>query len=314
MTKNTKIAVTGSIAYDRIMNFPGRFKDHIMPDKIHMLNVSFCADTFQEGFGGCSGNIAYNLKLLGLEPVIFSQAGSDFNKYKKWYQKNKISLANIKIYKNEVTASAYIITDQDDNQITAFYPGAMKNACSIKKSVLKKCRYLIVAPGNKEDMIKACQMAQSINLPYVFDFGQQITNLSKKELKPGILGSQVIIANDYEMSLMLKKTGLTKKKILDKINLLVTTLGPKGSLFETKKEKIKIPIARPKNTSDPTGAGDAFRAGLIKGLLEGYPLEKVGRLAGLVSVYTVEKYGTQTHKFSKKTLAKRYKNNFKQNL
>jgi len=309
-----KIGIIGSLAYDRIMDFPGLFKDHILPEKIHVLNVSFCATNFREGFGGCAGNIAYNLKLLGEEPVIISQAGSDFAKYKKWLKKHKISWKNVKIYRDDLTASAYIICDQNDNQITGFYPGAMQKKSGLKREILKNVDYLIVSPGNKDDMVKAVKLAKSLKLPYIYDFGQQITSLSKKELREGVLGAKVVIANDYEIELMLRKSGLTKKQILAKIDILITTLGPKGSLFEVKERKIKIPIAKPKNTSDPTGAGDAFRAGLLKGLSKGYPLEKTGRLAALVSVYTVEKYGTQTHQFTWTSLAKRYKDNFKEKL
>lgn len=309
-----KIAVSGSLAYDRIMNFPGFFKDHILPKKIHVLNVSFCTSTFREGFGGTAGNIAYNLKLLNEEPIIISQAGSDFIKYEKWLRKNKISSSLIKKYKNDLTASAYIITDQNDNQITGFYPGAMKQESKYDVHKIKKARYFIISPGNKKDMMNSVKVAVARKIPFIFDFGQQIAILTRTELIKGVMGAKIVIANDYEIELMLKKTGLTKKKILAKIDLLVTTLGPKGSLFEVNERRIKIPIARPLNTSDPTGAGDAYRAGLIKGLIMGYPLEKVGRLAALVSVYSVEKYGTQTHTFNWQSLSKRYYKNFKEKL
>jgi len=309
-----KIAVSGSLAYDRIMDFPGNFADHILPEKIHVLNVSFCTSSFREGFGGTAGNIGYNLKLLAEEPIIISQAGSDFIKYEKWLHKNKINTSSLKKYKDDLTASAYIITDKSDNQITGFYPGAMKQKSIYHLNMIKKAAYFIISPGNKEDMMNSVKMAKKLKIPYIFDFGQQIAILSRPELLKGILGAKIVIANDYEIELMLKKIGLTKKKILAKIDLLITTLGPKGSLFETKQRRIKIPIAKPKNVSDPTGAGDAYRAGLIKGLVMNYPWEKVGRLAALVSVYTVEKYGTQTHYFNWADLKKRYYKNFKEKL
>ncbi|MFA5070051.1 MAG: carbohydrate kinase family protein [Patescibacteria group bacterium] len=309
-----KIAVSGSLAYDRIMDFPGNFADHILPEKIHVLNVSFCTSTFREGFGGTAGNIGYSLRLLGEEPIIISQVGSDFNKYEKWLCKNRINPFSIKKYKNELTASAYIITDQNDNQITGFYPGAMKYGSEYNQKKIKQAKYFLISPGNKKDMMDSVLVARKNKIPHIFDFGQQLAILTRSELIKGILGAKIVIANDYEIELMLKKTGLTKKKIFDKIELLITTLGPGGALFETKNRIIKIPPAKPKNTCDPTGAGDAFRAGLIKGLAEGYPLEKVGRLAALVSVYTVEKYGTQTHHFTWSDLKKRYYINFKEKL
>jgi adenosine kinase len=309
-----KIAVSGSMAYDRIMDFPGFFKDHILPDKIHSLNLSFCVSTLREGYGGTAGNIAYNLKLLGLEPLIFSQVGNDFHKYRDWLIKNRIETKYIKLYPDELTAGAYIITDQNNNQITGFHPGAMRKKCDFNFRAIKQAKFFLVAPGNNEDMMTAIDVAKKLKIPFIFDFGQQITTQSKKMLLHGVNGAFAVIANDYEISLMLKKTGLTKNQILGKIKLLVTTLGPRGSVFETSRKKIRIPAAKPKNTSDPTGAGDAFRAGLLKGLVKNYSLEKTGRLAALVSVYTVEKYGTQTHKFKQTELSKRYLINFKEKL
>ena len=309
-----KIAVSGSTAYDRIMDFPGFFKDHILPDKIHVLNISFCVSTLREGFGGTAGNIAYNLKLLELEPLIFSQAGNDFHQYRDWLRKNKIETKYIKLYRDELTAAAYIITDQNNNQITGFHPGAMKKKCDFDLGAIKKAKFFLVAPGNNNDMMTSIDVAKKLKIPYIFDFGQQITAQSKPMLLHGVNSAFAVIANDYEIDLMLKKTGLTKNKILDKIKILITTLGPRGSVFETSSKRIKIPAAKPKNTSDPTGAGDAFRAGLLKGLVKNYSLEKTGRLAALISVYTVEKYGTQTHKFTQAELSKRYLINFKEKL
>lgn len=308
------IIISGSIAYDSIMDFPDHFKNHILPDKIHNLNVSFLIGGLKLNYGGTAGNIAYNLKLLEENPIIISTAGKDFGKYRQWMEENSIDYSGIKVIEDEFTALAHIITDKSDNQITAFYPGSMKySGGEIKKEWLKSS-FAIVAPGYKEDMVKYPQAYKENNVPYIFDPGQQITSLGADELKNGIEGSMTFISNDYELSLVMKKTGWSESDIMERAKILVTTLGEKGSVIKTKKEKLEILSAKPENISDPTGAGDAFRAGFIKGLINKWPLDKCGKLASIISVYTVEKYGTQTHKFSWEDIKARYKINFNEDL
>jgi adenosine kinase len=305
------ILVSGSLAYDKIMNFPGRFADHILPNKIHVLNVSFAVTDLQQNFGGTAGNIAYNLALMNEKPTIIATAGNDFNVYKKWLTKFKINLSLVKVVKSQPTACAHIITDQADNQITGFHAGAMLVSVGrIPLRLIKKSQIAIVAPGNVSDMVNFSKQYQKASLPYIFDPGQAITALTSSQLRQCLIGSKVFIVNDYELSLTLKKISWTKRQLLQRTEILVTTLGEKGSKIETRGKILKIPAALPKNTSDPTGAGDAYRAGFIKGLVSGWPLEKTGRLAATVAVYTVEKYGTQTHKFSWGSLLKRYRANF----
>lgn len=310
----SKILVSGSLAYDRIMNFPGYFKDHILPDKIHILNVSFAINKLKEGFGGTAGNIAYNLSLLGEEPIVLGLVGEDFAKYEKWLKNKKVDISKVKKIKGELTASAYIITDQDDNQITGFY-GGLGNIqyCQIVKKI-KNVGLAIIAPDIKTRMLEYAKIYHTLKISYIFDPGQQITSFTASELKQLVAGARVLIGNDYEVQLILNRLNLEQKQLEKMVEMLVITKGAKGSEIYHQSKKIKIPPAKPKNTSDPTGAGDAYRAGLIKGLVAGWPLEKVGRLAGLVAVYTVEKYGTQTHKFTWSELAKRYKENFKSEL
>ena len=311
--KTSNILVCGSLAYDRIMDFPGRFRDHILPKKIHLLNVAFTVNGLKESFGGTAGNIAYNLSLLGERPKIIGIAGNDFAKYGKWLKKNKIDISDIKIVKNQATASAYIMTDQDDNQITAFYPGSEIQPplppLSGGQSVLA-----IIAPDYVARMIKYVKIFKRWNVPYIFDPGQQITSLKAGELKSAVMGAKVLVGNDYEIQLILNRLKLKLNRLAKLVEILVITKGEKGSEIYHQGKKIKIPPAKPKNTFDPTGAGDAYRAGLIKGLVSGWPLKKVGLLAGLVAVYTVEKYGTQTHRFSWKELGKRYRENFGEKL
>lgn len=309
-----KILISGSIAYDSIMDFPDRFRNHILPDKIHNLNVSFLIKSLKINYGGTAGNIAYNLSLLGGDPYIISTAGKDFGKYKRWMEENKLNTSGIKIIEKEFTALAHIITDLDNNQITAFYPGSMKySGGKIKKEVLNDS-FAIISPGFKGDMIDYAKFYQKKKVNYIFDPGQQIPAFNKKELKEIIGGAKVFISNDYELSLVMEKTGWKEYDILRKVEILVTTLGEKGSVIKTKKETFQIPPAKPKTVKDPTGAGDAYRAGFIKGLIMRYSLEKAGRLGSIVSAYAVEKYGTQNHKFSWKNIEKKYRENFKDKL
>lgn len=309
-----KILITGSLAYDRIMNFPGYFKDHILPDQIHNLNISFFVNEFRESFGGTAGNIAYNLSLLDVNFLTWANVGNDFHNYKNWLTKNNIDSSKIKVFLDQTTASAYIITDQADNQIAGFFPGAMLESISLKPISLKNIGLAIVSPQNPIDMVELPLLFKDNQIPYIFDPGQQVSSLTGEQLKQSITESKVLIGNDYEIKLIQEKTKWTLEDLQKQTETLIITLGAKGSLIYTKNKKYNIKPAEPHNTSDPTGAGDAYRAGLIKGLIQKWPWKKIGQLAGLISVYTVEKYGTQTHNFTWSELDKRYRQNFKEKL
>lgn len=310
--KFNNILVCGSIVYDRIMNFPGKFSDHILPDKIHILNISFTLNRLTESFGGTGGNIAYNLALLGERPKLLGVAGADFEKYADWLKRNGVNIKNVKIANNELTASAYIMTDQADNQITGFY-GGPKDKIPLTPFV-KEGALAIVSPDLVARMIEYAKIFKQFKVPYIFDPGQQITGLSAKELNLAIKPAKVLIGNDYEIELILNKLGVKRPALAKMAEILVITKGEQGSEIYCDGKKIVIPPAKPKSILDPTGAGDAYRAGFIKGLLMGWPLEKVGRLAAVTAVYTVEKYGTQTHRFSWRELKKRYEENYGEKL
>ncbi|MFH1890710.1 MAG: carbohydrate kinase family protein [Candidatus Kuenenbacteria bacterium] len=299
------IVVSGSICYDKIMDFPGSFSDHIMPDKIHSLSVSFVVDKMKVNFGGTAGNIAHNLKLLGESPIIFSQAGKDFSNYKKWLKKNKISDKEIKIIRSKDTTSANIITDKKDNQITALHLETMGVPCGITESLVKK--YLpvflaIIAPGNTQDMIDAAIVYKKLNIPYIADPGQQIPALTARELLFLIGGAKVLMCNDYELALITKALKHLNtealKHIRELVDILVVTYGAKGSVIYNRNKVIKIKAYKPRKIVDPTGAGDGYRAGFIKGLVSGWDLKKCGDLASKVAKYPVEHYGTQEHTFN----------------
>lgn len=311
-----KILLCGSLAYDYIMNFKGKFSDHILPHKVHILNVSFTAENLDKLFGGCVGNIAYNLSLLKERPTVLATAGNDFDEYKKWLEKNKIDVSLIKIVSDQPTASAYIITDKDDNQITAFYGGAMLRTSQSIRKIFRRNSFdlAIVSPDFQKDMIRHIRDLKSLKIPYIFDPGQQIINFTPSQLKLLASGSKAVILNDYELQLFLERARISKKELSDLTEYLIITLGKKGSEIYHQGKKYKIPSAKPKKDLDPTGAGDAYRAGIIKGLLYNYPVEKMGKIAALMAVYTVELYGTQTHSFNLSEFRKRYKKNFKEKL
>lgn len=313
--KTNNIVVSGSLVYDRIMDFPGYFKDHIMPDKIHILNVAFAVNSLKESYGGCAGNIAYNLALLGERPIIASCAGKDFGQYGKWLKKNKVDISQINILKNKNTASCYIITDKSDNQITGFNPEALScERGEIPLDPFIKGGIAIIAPGNGKDMENYAKIYKKKGIRYIFDPGQQITSLSGAMIKRSLSGAEVLIGNDYEISLITKKTGWTINAIIDKVGMLIITKGEKGSLIHQGKKKYNIPAVKIKKTIDPTGAGDAYRAGLIKGLVNGWPIEKTCRLASVVASYAVEKRGTQEHKFNWSYIRERYYKNYRDTM
>lgn len=311
-----KVLITGSIAYDYIMNFDDSFKNHIIPDKIHVLSVSFVAKKLEKQFGGTAGNIAYNVSLLGEEPILFSTVGSDFTPYRSWLEKNNIELQYVEEIADELTASAHIITDQDDNQITAFHGGAMfHNEISINHIIEKeKPSFAVIAPNAKEGNMLYISELKNAGIPYILDPGQNIPLFEDNELKNAVDSTMMLIVNDYELSLVEKKTGYTKNDLIEKLEYLVVTLGAHGSEIYHNGKKHEIPAAKAKNTSDPTGAGDAYRAGIIKGLMHDMDIETMGKIASVAAVYTVEKYGTQTHSYSTEEFVQRYNENFNEKL
>ncbi len=310
-----KVLVCGSLAFDYIMNFNDKFKNHILPDKIHVLNVCFGAEKLSKEFGGTAGNIAYNLRLLGIDPIIFASVGKDFVDYKSWLAKNKIKTNYIN-YTKEYTASCHIITDLDDNQITFFHGGAMlHNHLSLKKIIKKeKIKLAICAPDCHKGMLLHTKELQDMKIPYIFDPGQGIGGYSGSELIRMAKGSLCTILNDYEFSVFQEKTKLIKQEILELTKYLIITLGPKGSEIYFGGKVYKILCAKPKKILDPTGAGDAYRAGLIFGLLNNFKVDKIGKIGACVSAYTVEKYGTQTHKFDLINFKTRFNKNFKEKI
>lgn len=305
------IVVSGSLAYDRIMDFPGYFADHILPEKIHVLNVAFMVNGVKEKFGGTAGNIAYALALLGEKPQITATIGSDFHRYLDWLKKNGISTRGIRIIEDELTAGAYITTDKADNQITGFNPGAMKRSSALNFDRLRPGETLmIISPGNLEDMKGYPEECKRRGIDYIFDPGQSIPMLQAEELVRAIEGCRILISNDYELDLILNKTGLDRKALLNKAKALIVTLGELGSRIYTAEGECYIPVVEPTRVEDPTGAGDSYRGGLLSGLARGLDLEQAARMGSVCASFAVECYGTQEYRFTPEQFTERWKRTF----
>jgi adenosine kinase len=309
-----EVVVCGSIVYDRIMDFPGKFSDHILPDKVHMLNVSFTLNKIKESFGGTGANIAFNLAMLGENPKLRGVVGEDGEKYLDWLSVHNVDISGVRTFKKEMTSSAYIMTDRSDNQITGFYPGS--NDCVSCRGVkrIKNLDLAIVSPDARDRMMEYINIFIKMKVPYIFDPGQQIPSLSAKDLRIAIKGARMLIGNDYEIQMILNKLRIKLVSLLDMVETTVITQGEKGSEIYTGKKRSRVSYsissAKPSVVVDPTGAGDAYRAGLMKGLLLGWPMYQAGRLAATVAVYAVEKSGCQAHKFTWQQVLKRYQDNF----
>jgi adenosine kinase len=305
------IYISGSMAYDRIMDFPGAFSDYILPEKIHVLNVCFNVNSLTEKFGGTAGNIAYSLSLLGERPVIIASIGKDHGPYFSWLRQNGLSVEGIEIVPEEFTAGAYITTDKSDNQITGFNPGAMKKATRYDLSKADpKNSIVLIAPGNLQDMIGYAAICRHMGLRYICDPGQSLTLWRGEQLRDWIKGSMMLITNDYELEVIMKMTGLKKAEILSLTGVIITTLGEHGSLVTTEAKELKVDAARASEVLDPTGAGDAYRAGLLKGLALGRDLKTSASMGAVAAVFAVEKYGTQEHHYVYEDFSERYRINF----
>ncbi len=305
------IYVSGSMAYDRIMDFPGKFSDHILPDKIHILNVCFTVNGMIEKFGGTAGNIAYTLNLLNERPIILATIGKDYSSYFDWLEEHNLSREGIKIITEEFTASAYITTDRADNQITGFNPGAMKYPSEYKFENIDHAKSIaVIAPGNLKDMVEYARYFKNWGIDYICDPGQSLTAWEGKALAEWIDGSRLLISNDYELEMIMKMTGTDKKDLLRLTTGIITTFGEKGSIICTSECTTTIPAAKSLNVTDPTGAGDAYRAGLLKGIILGKDIETASKIGSVAASYAVEKYGTQEHRFSYEDFLERYRINF----
>jgi adenosine kinase len=308
--------ICGSYAFDNIMLFRDHFKNHILPDKVHMLNVSFLVPTMRKEFGGCAGNIAYSLHLLGANSVPMATVGSDFTPYLAWMEKHHMNTSYIKILKDQYTGQAFITTDMSDNQITAFHPGAMDQSHQNKVSDASAIDIGIgiISPDGRVGMIEHAAQFKQLSIPFIFDPGQGMPMFSGEELLDFIEQATYIALNDYESQMLQVKTGLDLLSIATKVKALIITKGSEGSEIYTEGKLINIAPVKADSAQDPTGCGDAYRAGLLYGLMHDMDWKTIGQLAGLLGAIKVSHLGTQNHQFDMADIEKRYQDSYGESL
>ncbi len=305
------IYISGSMAFDRIMTFQGHFKDSLVEDKMHMISISFMVDRMEEKFGGCAGNIAYSLALLGEAPLILSCAGRDFAPYAKWLESLGLPLDGIVQDDELFTALCYITTDLSNNQITGFYPGAMTLSCKYGFPHLNSAKDIgIVSPGNMTDMRSLAEYYRNNEVRYIYDPGQQLPVLEAADLLNGMVGAYVVTMNDYELEMVCKKTGKTEAEIQDMPTYCIITHGAKGAVVMGEGRREEVAVIDVDKVLDPTGAGDAHRAGLLKGLYAGLDVFEAATLGATAASFAIEQYGTQLHKYTKEEFLKRHTTKF----
>ena len=302
--------ICGSFAYDNIMVFEDRFKNHILADQVHILNVCFLVPRMRREFGGCAGNIAYNLKLLGGDPLPMGTVGEDFRPYEEWLDRCGINRRYVTKVENTYTAQAYITTDLDDNQITAFHPGAMNEAHANEVPDNNAIRLGIISPDGQQAMLEHARQLVDRDIPFIFDPGQQIPVFDGNQLNDFIRQATYLTVNDYEAELIQERTQRTRESIATDLKALIVTKGGEGSEIYTKGQRLIIPATRISGVVDPTGCGDAYRAGLLYGIAKGMDWETTGRIASLMGGIKIESHGTQNHQVTRGELEARFEENF----
>ena len=302
--------ICGSIAYDTIMVFKDQFKNHILPDKLHILNVAFLVPDLRREFGGCAGNIAYNLQMLGGDPLIMATVGDDHAPYTARLDKLGLARTHVREVSDTFTAQAFITTDLDDNQIIAFHPGAMNFAHMDHVSGWMDVELAIIAPDGRDGMIQHAREFHAAGIPFIFDPGQGLPMFNGEDLMNFINIASYVTVNDYEAHLLQERTGKTVEQLATQVKALIVTLGGKGSEIYTDGKKLDIPSVKPEAVLDPTGCGDAFRAGLLYGITNGMDWAVTGRLASLIGALKIAQRGPQNHAFTRDSIAALYQANF----
>lgn len=307
------VGVTGSVAFDHIMSFGGRFQDHILADKIHALNVSFLVNGFEKRRGGCAPNIAYACALHGLHAGVIGTVGHDFSDYGDWLKERGVDLAAVKVIEDHHTASCFITTDRANNQITGFYPGAMAFAgeLSLKDDTVPAPKIAVVAPNDPGAMTRYPGECRELGIPFLYDPGQQVIALDADQLRDGITGARGLICNDYELATIQKTLGGTLDDLLALTEMVIVTLGEKGSRIHTRDaDPVEVPVAPVETVVDPTGCGDAYRGGFLAGHLRDLPLEDCGLIGALTAAYCIEVQGTVEYSFDRAAFAARFEQAF----
>ncbi|HEX8757167.1 MAG TPA: carbohydrate kinase family protein [Steroidobacteraceae bacterium] len=310
MSDGPKALICGSVAFDTLMVFEGRFREHILPEQIHILNVAFLVPELRREFGGCAGNIAYNLRLLGDTALPMATVGRDFAPYRDWLQRTGLTLDHIRTVDAELTAQAFITTDLEDNQITAFHPGAMQHAHLNQVAEAPDVDIGIVAPDGRRGMVEHAEQFAGLGIPFIFDPGQGLPMFEAADLERFIEQADWVTVNDYEWQLLQQKTGLTVRDLTQRVQALIVTRGHKGSSIYTRDGQFEIPCARTSAVIDPTGCGDAYRAGLLHGLLHELDWETTGRIAAVMGALKIESRGTQNHRAAPEEIEQRLAESF----
>jgi adenosine kinase len=305
-----KIVVTGSIAFDYLMSFPGKFTEHFLPDHMDRVSLSFLVDTMDKRRGGCAPNIAYTLALLGERPLVMATAGEDFGEYRGWLDAAGVDTTLIKQIAGKFCASFFCSTDTNNNQIASFYTGAMADAGQLSFRTVRDCGLAIIAPNDPEAMIQYAEECRTLGIRHIFDPGQQCARMSGEQLRDGVIGATYVIVNDYELELLRQKTGLSDEDILAKSEALIVTRGEHGSTVVTSAARVEVPAVTPHRIVDPTGVGDAYRGGLMKGLAVGLPVDTAARLGSVAATYALEHLGGQSHAYTWDEFRERYEEHF----
>jgi adenosine kinase len=305
-----RIVVTGSIAYDYLMSFPGKFTEHFLPQHMNRVSLSFLVDTMDKRRGGCAPNIAYTLALLGERPLLMATAGQDFGEYRQWLEAAGIDTSPVKQIDGKFCASFFCSTDADNNQIASFYTGAMAEAGQLSFRTVSDCGLAIIAPNDPGAMVQYAEECRTLGIRFIFDPGQQCARMSGDELREGITGAAIVIVNDYELELLRQKTGLSEPDILKAAHALIITRGELGSTVVTPDGRVDVAAVAPHRIVDPTGVGDAYRGGLMKGIALDLPYESCARMGSVAATYALEHLGGQSHAYTWDEFKRRYEEHF----
>jgi adenosine kinase len=305
-----KIVVTGSIAFDYLMSFPGKFTEHFLADHMQRVSLSFLVDTMDKRRGGCAPNSAYTLALLGERPFLMGTAGQDFGEYRAWLEAANIDTSLVRQVPDKFTASFFCSTDTENNQIASFYTGAMAHAAELSFRTIKDAALVIVSPNDPAAMVQYAEECRTLRIPYIFDPGQQCARMSGDELKDGVIGARVVICNDYEFELLRQKTGLGEAEILKEAEALIVTRGENGCSIHTVADRFDVRAVPPHRIVDPTGVGDAFRGGLMKGIASGADYRTSAQIGSVAATYALEHLGGSSHAYTYDEFKQRYEEHF----
>lgn len=305
-----KIVVTGSIAFDYLMSFPGKFTEHFLPEHMQRVSLSFLVDTMDKRRGGCAPNIAYTLALLGERPCLMATAGQDFGDYRAWLEAANIDTSLVKQVPDKFTASFFCSTDTANNQIASFYTGAMAHAAELSFRTIKGARLVTISPNDPAAMVQYAEECRTLQIPYIFDPGQQCARMTGDELREGVVGARVVVCNDYEFELLRQKTGMGEEEILRQAEALIVTRGEHGCSIYTMADRVDVRAVSPHRIVDPTGVGDAFRGGLMKGIASGADYRTSAQIGSVAATYALEHLGGSSHAYTYDEFKRRYEEHF----